>query len=429
MIRYSPEHFFSHPATDNYAGFKTNNRPSERTFKKLFDSICFPERVEDAATESSAGLVRLPSYANVRDRVYSSPWPVSALVSHLPDLLIEGTADHVMEGLEVFKNGIGISKLSYKGVKIDFLIKANVGGSLTLNQDKIKLVNDSEVLTGTKFYGVKNNQKGFHDLEIPIITPPVFINDPLSPLTLIMQSSFSDVETLDIGGATYKGTKIVLSSSSINLTREILAEDSAFGTNLLIRSGNSTGTQGGDLIVQAGSAVAGTGGNLSFIPGRSTVNGNLILAYDDFLDIPVGKVGVGAMADAFDYMNVGGSIRATTVKLTNPSHITNMNDIAVDGKVLFLKTNGEIGYTTYALARTQLSEDSVWKIEAGQVKLKDIGVPVINMEHAEVNVKKITVTGVMAEGTSNDKVMMQVGSTGEMKSVTIAALKVILGIP
>lgn len=423
MTRFHPDKFFSYPATEAYAGFNKNNKPTEKTFKDLLDSLCFPERVSDAASLTASGLVRIASYNNVLNTAYSGSWPVVPLVSQLPSI-IAAIGDHqAVNSFTVSGLKVSVYKETVKN-KIDYLLSLDVKDSLEIHETKLRFVNDNATPGNDKYYGTNNSGiKGYHAIPTPSFTSPLSENAGVITINTVFSNNYTKVDfllsTVSLGVLEFKGAEI-------ETIRSIYPVTSAARIHLHMRAAHNSAGPGGNLYLFGGNGTGAVGGSVYIFSGSGSTNGGISIGYDP--DVPQirGRIGIGCEPDGTDLMKVAGTINSQKLKLSNALEVTNMAEIPETGRVLFLTTSGELGYTTYELAKSKLADQSPFKVESNVVKLK-AAYTGVDFENISISTSNLKVTGIQFEEHS-DTSIATVDSTGTIKKVTIATLQALLGI-
>lgn len=172
------------PLTYNITGkgnvfnrFLKNHFPSENVFKKLFESVTFKLNIEDTASISEQGLVKLATDQQSLDRTDSPVGQFSNVVrpSHLPNLIDQTIPVTDVVESTITNDGViiqAIKSFTALRFKRNFVVKAKVDKSLAINltTKAIELVNDLPTPVPTindynKYYGTNSvGSKGYHKL-------------------------------------------------------------------------------------------------------------------------------------------------------------------------------------------------------------------------------------------------------------------------
>ena len=423
MTRFHPDKFFSYPATEAYAGFNKNNKPTESTFRDLLNSLCFPERSTDGASLTASGLVRTASYTDVLNNTYSGSWPVVPLVSQLPSIIAavgshSAVSNFTLDGLKV-----STYKETVKN-KIDYILSVSVKNSIEIHENSLRLLNDETTPAASKYYGTNaQSAVGYHALPTPSYLSPFIVESKIISVNPDFSSDYTDIDLLEsvvsLGRLEFKG--------SVNPTaRYIYPATSAARVNMRIRGAHNSAGIGGNLYLNGGNGTGAAGGSVYIHAGTGSNPGGVSVVYDPDVPEAVGRFGVGCEPDATDLMKVAGTINSQKLKLSNAIQVTSMAEIPEAGRVIFLTTEGELGYTTYELAKTKLADMSPFKVEQDVVMLK-AAYSGVNFENIAIETANLKVTNIQTTDASDINITV-VDDLGTIKKVTIATLQVLLGI-
>lgn len=178
MTRKPKAYFFEAPDNSQGKKFSRFNHPTKEMFILLFDSVLFPENVEDTMTEQTAGHAKLTTDDDAMNRIASYKDGHSRVVrpEQMPMLIVNeddteafpGEEPHVANGIKLTP----VEKIIGTRKRLSFRLAAQVTKSLEIDSGTkaIQLKNDITP-NGTptftdhhKVYGIVNDQKGFFKL-------------------------------------------------------------------------------------------------------------------------------------------------------------------------------------------------------------------------------------------------------------------------
>ena len=166
LIRQIRNWFFETPEGTSYDRLSKQNRPTTTTFRTLLNSVLFAREVADTAKETEAGHVKTATDANVEARTSSAAGEHTTVVlpHQLPCLEVNDGTEAITKDTAVTDEGISITakEKTVAGTKrLNFRIKALLGGSLKINTKNIELDGDEVTPDNDKFYGRSGNAKGW----------------------------------------------------------------------------------------------------------------------------------------------------------------------------------------------------------------------------------------------------------------------------
>lgn len=157
-----------------YNRFLKDDYPSADVFSKLFNSLTFKLNIEDSATETDQGLVRVATDGEAIARTDSTIGSAFSRVvrpSQLPNIVSQATGSVVTT---IDENGIRATERTVTSggrTKTSFGFIALVSKSITFNTKNIELVGDAATPGNTYYYGTNGaGTKAWYDLAALITT-------------------------------------------------------------------------------------------------------------------------------------------------------------------------------------------------------------------------------------------------------------------
>jgi len=378
-MRLHPDLFFEYPATVQGKGFRKNNIPTEQTFRDLFDSLVFPLRSSDAAKTDVSGLVRLATYAEVESRAYDGAWPKIALVSALPDIIVDSTGH---TEISVLGPSEGLTVTKYKEDaknKVDYLLEVAVKNSIVIDADELMLVGDSAAPGANKYYGTDGSEvKGYHSFSV-MIDPLSLTDDTISInpawYAVIEGTSHFDLKGIRILAHSLELPPVTNSTSDMTLSKVVAShvEGEMKRHSLMLSSGGNTtdgtfhdgssiylygatSTGAGDIHIRGGvSHISQVGANVYIYPGWGSDFGNVIT---NFLSgSALGKMGIGIdPASESERLQVSGSVRADKYIASSIAAVADMDEVTESGAIVVVNSSTkELKTATYSQLESMLT--------------------------------------------------------------------------
>jgi len=335
--------FFDTPKASTYDRFSKNNKPSEATYRSLFDSVTFKLETDDTAAEGSQGLVKLATDANVKLRTSASSGMQTVVRPHQLPMMQLGDATEAT---------IALGAQTYGGLKLTALSKTATGGT-RLN------------------YQVEFDPDNLSAKGSPVNADYFVIVDSADDLP--KKVLVSNISSLLEPYWTIDGTEVtpILSTYTLKFPADVYfatgaaralyveTDDAGAGDNLSIHAGGGYGggaNDGGDLLLYGG--IAGGGG----------VSGDTLIAWSG--STLIGKVGIGGAVDSTYFVKVYGGVWATgkcKVGTTGTGAITHAAMLNTDGELL-IKTGKEfmdhVVGSTLAADAVPYFDGAAWTSEA-----------------------------------------------------------------
>lgn len=155
-----------------YNRFLKNHFPSEKVFKKLFESIAFKKNQEDTAKLAEQGLTKIATDADAESRTSAliTDFTATTVPHQLPEIVLSTDGNDTVVGTPTEIGGLKLSILRRtisgffrRNYKIEVIVQDSIAIDSTTK--KLKLQGDSNLPGATKFYGTSNiGAKGWNDL-------------------------------------------------------------------------------------------------------------------------------------------------------------------------------------------------------------------------------------------------------------------------
>lgn len=276
-------YFFETPKSELYDRFSQKNKPSETSFRTLFDSVTFKLEVKDTASLTQQGLVKLVSDRDAETRTSSDTGSMVQVVQpHQLPMLIVNTEEVAVSTSESF-NGImvtGVEKESEDLKRLSYKISLDCA---TL--DPISPISDEDyvvaIIGGTTCKILVSSLSSTGGLwrrdVLDIGGPGIGEANTLRPMT--------NNDNIENGtGKVYTGGLVLGSDESVKYIILRNAENDGVELRIVGGSSNNTGkADGGSVRLLGGSSVHGGNG------------GDIILNYDGLHT--VGAVGINGEID------------------------------------------------------------------------------------------------------------------------------------